>query len=101
MLHQQDDRRDRETRLLEDRHNHQRAITHRIARENQKDKLPDDRKPDEAVVILRMRDRRRIIVSSALFKKILRHEHDQPVYTRNKKNKLRKSHPHLLRGPTL
>src|SRR6185369_14490168 len=92
MLQKQDDCGYRKTRLLEDGHNHQRTITHRISRENQEDKLPDDCEPDEAVVILRMRDRRRVIMPGSLLKKILRHEHDQTVDTRNQKNNLCKSH---------
>src|SRR5262249_18863724 len=80
--------------------NHQRTITHRIARQDQENNLPDNGEADEAVVILGMSDRRRIIMSGALLEKILRQQHDQTVDTGNKKNNLRKFHQSLLYGPT-
>src|SRR5688572_5520023 len=90
--HIQGNRRNPEGDLLDDGHGHERPITNRIARNHDEDDLPGDRDADEAVEVLRMRNRRREVAAGFLLEKILRQEDDESVDGRAEKDALRKGH---------
>ncbi len=110
LLHEQDNRRDAVRELFQNGNQHQRPVTHWVARNHQEHELPRERHADEAVEKLRVRDRGRIVLCDLSLGEIQRRDHQDPVHPGDAEYPARELHertsvpaivPQVVVGPAL
>src|SRR5262249_36073267 len=91
-LRHQQEHRNRIAKLLDHRRNHQRAMPHRITRNNEKCLLPSQRPPDKSVIETWMSDRRRVFPSYRIKNKVKRGNDEQAPNPRHPEHNFREFH---------
>src|SRR3954451_15761244 len=75
-----------EREFLQSSHRHHRSITRWVSRDDEKQDVPYDDGANEAVVVLRMRHRRRELTAGPRLQKVLRRDDEQTVDARDEKD---------------